>query len=837
MKLNIYRNNALLLATKANATLSEKLHGEYKITAQIPAPDVLQLQIGDYTEHRGETFTLNAIPDVNQSSNMRFDHTVIFEASVYELGRKMLRDEGARKFNYFGTPNDFLLLLITNMQEVDNNWQIGSVDTAEPKNIYFEGLDCRQALTKIAEEFKFEYIVKNKIIYLKQSVGNNTAITFSYGKENGAYNISRKHIDNTKLVTKLYLYGGEKKLEYSYKNGSRQLTTTPAFITKNTELYGVIEGDFEDPEIYPHRTGTISAVVNDTAVVDSSLNFNINHHLLSGEAAKIVFKSGDLAGNEFEIYGYDDNSKKILFNPIKEANDYTLPNDVRKPKFGDTYTLTGIKMPQTYIDAAEEELLQKGQEYLNQYAHPQTAYDIKPAKFWMRKNNYELHAGDRVQLISDKLAVNRLIRITDISYPLADPYDVQLTISDQITYNRQTATEINTIRNKQEIAAVSVQSVEAARQEAARLRNLKDYIFNPDGTYNTSHFGANTIDTQMLNVGATSQNFVLRNALINLNISGNPNIVRVTAGDLVHFSLEIPGIGYTWQIPYKQLTGLDSTTAYYLYARCSKTQLTGTWEINTNQKKVDSEAGFHWFLIGVIYPVKDGLRSMDNLFGNASIVGDRITAGRIQSLDGENFFDLNTGVLQSVNALIKGKIESLEGKIGKLIIDVNGLKTANDSVTINDSGLITKNSGVILNENGITAITGTIAEFLIDQYGLKVGDVYNYSANSIAMKLTKQLLNMWSKDKFNYTNQFTVNTELLNIASTAYISRNSYNNTDNNVALTLSADNGQLNYALMIYNGDVRFLKIKNATNASTTYYGDLRIHPGTDGRKYLVLV
>ena len=405
------------------------------------------------------------------------------------------------------------------------------------------------------------------------------------------------------------------------------------------------EGSVTFDEVYPQRTGTVTGIdAEDRRIIkDTDLNFNVNEYLLEGTVAKIVFKTGTLAGYEFEIEYYRHPDKEIRFNPFVEENGYTLPNDLNYPEAGDEYTLVDIKMPEAYIIAAEAELQTQTQTYLEENSAPRVMYDLNLDEKYVRERGIDLHVGNIVGVLDAQLGVDAKIRVVEVSYPLVNPDAVTAVIADSIPYTIQERLVANAVENRTEIRDVDRERIELARRSALRFRNLQDLIFDPDGYFDPENIKPLSIETLMLSVGAKSQNFGLIGVSIEANADGNANTLSISGGQLAHYEIEIEELGYVWNIDPVVFPDLDPVKPYYVYARCSTTSLTGEWTISEEPQRVDAEAGKYLFNLGVLYPVTDGRRDFDFTNGMTFINGDTITTGRIKSLDGLNFFDLSEG--------------------------------------------------------------------------------------------------------------------------------------------------------------------------------------------------
>lgn len=617
--------------------------GQHKITSEFYAPAPLPVQIGDYIEFGGKPYYINSVPDIQKVNNFTYLHTITFEAQQYRLHDKIFMDEGSMTFSYAGTASDHLNLLLTNINSLDSGWTAGTVETTEVKIISYDGATCATALGQIAEEFSLEWNVEGKVISIVPAVGNVTSLQFEYGKGKGLYSLRREALSDRNVVTRVYGFGGSKNLDYDYRDGAKRLIFGPApYLEKNVDLYGVKEGSVTFEDIFPQRTGTVSSVDAEDIfqITDDLIGFDINEHLIEGEVATIVFKSGDLSGYEFEIVSYNHDTKTIKFNPFTEGNGYVLPNDLNKPAVGDTYTLVNIAMPFGYVTTAETKLKAKTQEYLDENSVPRVVYRLEIDEKYIRQNAVHFTAGDRIKVKDTDLGIDSLIRVAAISFPIVNPAKITATIADFVPYTRQEKIIADTIDNRKEIKVVDRTSAEQARRNTVRMRNLQDLLFDPDGYFDTGNIRPGSIETQMLSVGVGSQNFNLNGVTISPNHEGNPGKLSISAGQLIHRVIEIDGLGYIWEMTGDEFTSLDPAKHYYVYAKCSRTALTGSWEISETPVATDAIEGYYAFNLGILYAVANGYRDFAFTNGMTYIIGDQLTTGRVKDITGQNYFDL-----------------------------------------------------------------------------------------------------------------------------------------------------------------------------------------------------
>tara|TARA_R110002012_G_scaffold267666_2_gene451575 strand:+ start:31620 stop:34388 length:2769 start_codon:yes stop_codon:yes gene_type:complete len=647
MQLKIYRNaqEAGQLTLDERSVFTHKLMGEHKIVVDSIAHEPIAIQLGDYIEWRGERYYINTAPSLEKINNFTYRYVIEFEGEIYRLYNKIFMDEGQASFSYHGDPQLFLELLLTNINSIDSGWSLETVEAAPAQTLTFADESCRSSLTKIAEAFGMEFRIAGKAIYLQKSVGAETTLQFEYGRGKGLYNLQRNRIDDKNVVTRVYGFGARKNIDQDYRDGATRLVFENRYLDQNTELYGIREGSVTFEDIYPQRTGTVTAIDATERRIfnDADLNFNVNEYLLEGTVAKIVFKTGALAGYEFEIEYYRNADSEFRFNPFVEENGYTLPNDLNYPEVGDEYTLVDIKMPEAYIIDAETKLEAQTQEYLQENSVPRVMYDLNLDEKYVRERGIDLRVGNIVRVLDAQLGVNAQIRVVEVSYPLVRPDAVTAVIADSIPYTIQERLVANAVDNRTEIRDVDRERVELARRSALRFRNLQGLIFDPDGYFDPKNIKPLSIETLMLSVGAKSQNFGLIGVSIQANAEGNANTLSISGGQLAHYEIEIEGLGYVWDIDPVVFPDLDPVKPYYVYAKCSTTSLTGEWMISETPKRVDEETGKYLFNLGVLYPVKDDRRDFDFTNGMTFVNGDTITTGRIKSLDGLNFFDLSEG--------------------------------------------------------------------------------------------------------------------------------------------------------------------------------------------------
>jgi len=207
------------------------------------------------------------------------------------------------------------------------------------------------------------------------------------------------------------------------------------YVQKNISFFGIIEGTIDFDDIYPHRTGTVTGVdaSDPFKFVDTGIDFDLNAFLLPGLTAQVTFMTGQLAGYTLDISTYDDSTKTIVVLKNKNETLLEIPGPVFRPAIGDQYVITNIQLPTSYIEAAEQELLAAAQKYLDTYAQPQYTIQAVMDTKYMKNYLRVVAIGDMIWIKDDQMALDRKIRIIQVTRNLVEEYQFQITLADLVT--------------------------------------------------------------------------------------------------------------------------------------------------------------------------------------------------------------------------------------------------------------------------------------------------------------------------------------------------------------------------------------------------------------------
>ncbi|WPU91784.1 phage tail protein [Mucilaginibacter sabulilitoris] len=873
----IYFNDEVIsqLPVYDDLLVNRALMAEDEIPSQIELPGTLYCPIGAYILYRGRKYTVNTIPSpqvTGDVSGLKYTYNITFESDLYRLYDKKFKHLNNKTFSFYGDLSELCLLVVSNINEIDSGWSVGICDDLGLKTVEFDKHDCRTALDAIAEAFSCEWYLSGtgkEINFVKQA-GNVTTLVFQYGRGKGLYSLGYQYQNDENIVTRAFGYGSSRNLPKNYRDGATELMFDGYYLDKNTDLYRVKEGDYVNEDIYPTIAGNVSAVSAfdpDAAtftITDSGLTFNLNTYF-SPDTPKVSFTSGQLQGQEFEIVTYDNTSKVIKLKVATDAAGNNLPSAEIQAVVGDTYTLFDMYLPDEAVQAAEDKLQAATQTWLDENSVPRVLYNLELDPLYAKFNGIMLEPGDQIRVVDDALGIDAMIRVTSVSYPVNFPdiitpnTKITATIANFIPYTTTERVVSDTIDNQHEIKVVNRTNIERARLNALNLKKLQTRIFNPDGSLFT---GTDSLVAGMATFGYDSQNMNLNDVVISPNLLGNPNDFKISGGQLIHYIYKIEGLGYIWTLGLNSWTGLDPAKYYYVYAKCSKVAITGTWEISETGVGVNDIPGYFAFNLGILYEVNtDGYRTFQSTKGVTTIVGDQITSGLIQDITGQNYINLTTGQFNMGDAdsgidwdVTNPGFLTIRGGIASKVIQVGSDGVVNARISgVTDAGAdsIRFASGPgdefkVLDNGKMYATDAEISGDITAKSGT-IGGVENPSTHVIegGFSILQNQMAMNLDHGGGNINQVLIGDNVIsgvfpNLKATG-IFRNVVPNVSSgdgvNSAMVLEASNADTNIALEIVAGDIHFTSLPDRAIGGATYTGKIRAYTDADtGIQYLTI-
>lgn len=152
------------------------------------------------------------------------------------------------------------------------------------------------------------------------------------------------------------------------------------------------------------------------------LGFDINDHLTT-ETATISFKTGMLGGREFEIVGCEaikDSADKVTGYELELNRVYDdgiklwFPYKDYNAKTGDKFVLLHIGMPEVYIKAAAQRLLEAATAWLAKNDYSRSIYAPKVDEIFMaRQHDEAMASGGTIASLHDTLKEGMLLLFED----------------------------------------------------------------------------------------------------------------------------------------------------------------------------------------------------------------------------------------------------------------------------------------------------------------------------------------------------------------------------------------------------------------------------------------
>lgn len=690
----IKRGNTLIpLASKKTATSIKSatqnvaLLGDDTLNIVVVSPFKLDFLIGDTTFVYGNIYKLNRLPKVKKNGMYEFEYELEFEGAQYDMMRvtydltidttsNQLADVSGDSLT--GNLRRFATVMVSNMNRVFKNmWELGECpDTAEDKTLTFsESENCLSVIQNLCKEFdtEFEVLYSGKYTINFKKIGKTFPYKFEFGKNNGLYQLTRENVSTSNIVTRLKVYGSTENITAKYRAQRLCLpnrSKRDSYIEDAAAVrkYGIWEARKYFDDIKPSRTGKVEKIFSDSVLkfVDSTM-FDLNEkdesgntkYLLAETSAKVHFNTGNLAGYEFEVHSYDHATHTFTLKKQTDERGNVFPSE-STPAFRfsekDEYKLIDIALPQSYIDEAESELAKQGQTYYNQNSQPKVLYGLSVTDSFLASmlsnetNGNVIWVGDYIPVKDSDVDVDKSVRVKSFKRDLMKDYSYTLTISDMsITSSITNRVVSELIEHDKAITINQLLDPARARANWRSSREVLNMVFDPDGDYYTDKIKPASIDTMALSVGAKAMQFGLQNTVFQPNYLGNANRIVYKGGVLTHYTIKEES-AVSWILADGDVT-LKNENAYYIYAKCSKKDNSGSIIFSQSQIKANEDVSYYHFFIGVLNSVDSELkaRSLALTYGFTMINGRFIKTGRIESADGTTYFDLD-------NSEIGGKI-------------------------------------------------------------------------------------------------------------------------------------------------------------------------------------
>ncbi len=668
---------------------------------------------GDRVEINGAVYKIRTTPERVLQSESDYVHTLTFYGAMYDLMRCQYRNTDANGhssksiFDLTYTISEFAQVIIFNMnRDYPGEWLLDSehIPETEPKTLTFSKNNCLQVLQQLcsANGFNQEFRITTENGVNTIHIGRfGTVVTppsgadyFEWGKGNGLFTLTEKKVDDKAIISRLWAEGGSKNVKSGYRDYSDRIQlpypqrlnrkshtlkdgtviaagSQTIGISDDTRRYledtvlsdalGVEEDTQTFDECFPQRTGTVTALGDSVKeFIDNTMDFDLNErdgdgntkYLIQDTSAKITFLTGLLAGQQFELSSYDNATKKFKLVPYTDERGLKLPTedtDAFRFTVGDTYKITDINMPNSYVENAEEDLWYAALDYFNQAKQPRCLYELKFDREYFLENLPQdsdtcvFQVGDYIPVKDTRFGVEKNIRIQKVSRDLLVDHAYTLTLSDTTAISIVAQAVLNVIEHEKIIEINSLRDLNKAKRGWRTTEELRAMVYDTDGYFDTDNIRPNSIDTNMLTVGSKSQQFVLTGVVLEANYGGNKNQFRGGAGILAHLTIQESGVR-TWNMAAQTVT-LTDNGGYYVFAKCPKTGDNATWHVTQDRLVVEptNDPNHYYFQVGIIGSVASGdtFRDFQATYGFTRINGNTITTGKIVTSNGQSYLDLD----------------------------------------------------------------------------------------------------------------------------------------------------------------------------------------------------
>lgn len=467
------------------AIIKYALMSDYYIELPFNQLQYIQIPQGSYILYKGRKFEIMApvYPEFDNKTG-GYKYTLKFEAQQNHMKRFVCfwlgGDNPEAVFHNTTDLESFGALIVANMNKHlgVENWSVGTIDIENPKAtklVSFNGDKCWDILNTIAETFEVEWWTEENGDLVSLNLGKlerGTPEEFKRGDV--VKSIPAKKGDDSSYGTRFYVFGSTRNLTSDYgqapqggetnhvseirlrlPNGQRYIDAIP-----NLDKSAIVEQVVFFDDIYPKNTETITSIETvDREIIEGQTDKAyvmyckdtpfLPSDMIEGETLGATFTSGSLMGRDFELSinykpetwkpedGFDKKFEIIAQVETSGESQLIVPNESLHPEPGDTFVLTGVKLPQQRIEEAEEELLKAGQAYAAKNSSDTDVYTCETNPVYCTVNDKNYNAGQAVLLVDPRFGLNgRLSRIQGYEKKLYNEYIATYTIGDNTPYSR-----------------------------------------------------------------------------------------------------------------------------------------------------------------------------------------------------------------------------------------------------------------------------------------------------------------------------------------------------------------------------------------------------------------
>lgn len=464
------------------AIIKYVLMGDYYIELPFNLLESTTFARGSYITYKGRKFEIMSTvrPEFDNKTG-GYKYTLKFEAQQNHMKRFVCfwlgGDNPEAVFHNTTDLESFAALIVANMNKQlgGENWQVGTITVDNPKAtklVSFNGDKCWDILNTIAETFETEWWTEENGDLVSLCFGKldfGTPEEFRQG--NVVKNIPAKKGDDSSYGTRFYVFGSTRNLTSDYGQAPQggetnhvseirlRLPDGQRYIDAIPGLSGsdIVEQVVFFDDIYPKNTETVTSI--ETVIIEGQTDKAYVMYckdtpfrpsdMIKGETLGATFTSGSLMGRDFELSinykpetwkpedGFDKKFEIIAQVESSGESQLIIPNESLHPEPGDTFVITGVKLPKERIEEAEKELLKAGESYAAKHSSDTDVYDCETNPVYCQENKKNYDAGQAVRLVDPRFGESgRLSRIQGYEKKLYNEYIATYTVGDNTAYSR-----------------------------------------------------------------------------------------------------------------------------------------------------------------------------------------------------------------------------------------------------------------------------------------------------------------------------------------------------------------------------------------------------------------
>ena len=411
-----------------DAILANGIMNKNEVSVTVVTDTIPDIQEGDFIRVGGIKYKINRASEFADKSSVNHTTTYLFEAPEYTLIDKILTNKitQSTRVTLTGKLRDWLELLIWNVNKTDDNplgvdtgWQLGNIPDTEYMTLSFDGIDCRSLLSELASAYGYEYYVHDHTINYVSRIENERNLTFTQGQGGGLYEVEQSNVDSGDVTTRVYPVGGTKNMAPGEGDEEGRLMLPEKYLENFSETNRAVEKKIVFDDIHPSFTGFVENPTGENyrEFICRDIDFNIDE-LAIGDDARINFLTGDLMGKSFE-FKWDNSNKKITLiyqedelapiDPETQSRPL-IPSAAKHLRGGEEFNFTGIRLGESYKQAAISKLRAKATDWLAFNSQKRVKFTLDVDYRYMRKKG-GLECGDLITVSIPSRNISRIIRI------------------------------------------------------------------------------------------------------------------------------------------------------------------------------------------------------------------------------------------------------------------------------------------------------------------------------------------------------------------------------------------------------------------------------------------